>query len=261
MKRTERILFVLFPCLAMLLVVTNSQVQGNVEPLTAPFPAPTGAVDPRLLVFFVSGLVGFIVRFLRRTFEQVKRLFDLVVAYVGLAFALPWLAIAAFLIKIDSAGPVLYRQKRLGKDGRIFDIYKLRTMIPGAERASGAVWASKNDPRITRVGRVLRKLRMDEVPQLYNVIRGDMSFIGPRPERPEIARNLTRVIAGYEKRLAVKPGITGLAQVLHKYDETIEDVKKKVAYDLLYIRKMCFLTDLGIVARTFTVVATGKGAH
>jgi len=173
----------------------------------------------------------------------------------------PVLIFAAILIKLDSKGPVIYKQIRLGKDKREFRIYKLRSMRQDAEKGTGAVWAKKNDPRITALGRILRKSRIDEIPQLVNVFRGDMSIVGPRPERPELVLQLKQHIKDYEKRLLVKPGITGLAQVLHKYDESLEDVKKKVQYDLAYIQNRNLSTDLRIMARTFGVVFTGKGAN
>jgi lipopolysaccharide/colanic/teichoic acid biosynthesis glycosyltransferase len=163
-------------------------------------------------------------------------------------------------IKLSSKGPVVYTQERVGKRGRIFKIYKLRTMVVDAEKGTGAVWAKRNDPRITKIGRILRKSRVDEIPQLLNVIKGEMSIVGPRPERPEMVRDFKVLIQDYEKRLQIEPGITGLAQIWNRYDETIEDVKKKVKYDLLYIRKMCLLADLDILAQTFVVVLTGRGA-
>ena len=130
-----------------------------------------------------------------------------------------------------------------------------------AEKFTGAVWAKENDPRVTAVGKILRKSHIDEIPQLFNVLKGEMSIVGPRPERPEMVCTLKKMILDYEKRLVVKPGITGLAQAIHKYDETVEDVKKKIKYDLLYIRKMCLWTDLRILAQTCAVVVTGKGAR
>lgn len=175
--------------------------------------------------------------------------------------SLPILAFAAFLIKLSSKGPIVYRQNRVGQNGDIFEIYKLRTMRIDAEKFSGAVWASENDPRITTAGRILRKTHIDEIPQLINVIRGEMSIVGPRPERPEMVRDFKTLICDYEKRLKVKPGITGIAQVWHKYDETIDDVKKKIKYDLLYIRKMCLWVDVRILMQTCVSVVTGRGAH
>ncbi len=221
----------------------------------------TRAPEPGTLLFFLGGILGIIIRFAQRSFEKFKRGFDLFLAVLGLLIASPLLFFAGLLIKSTSKGPLIYRQNRLGKEGEIFRIYKLRTMVMDAENGTGAVWAKKNDPRITPVGRVLRKTHIDEIPQLFNVIRGDMSIVGPRPERPELAIDLKTLILDYEKRLRVKPGITGLAQVVHKYDETIQDVKKKIKYDLLYARKMSFGADLKILAQTFLVVVTGKGAH
>ena len=134
-------------------------------------------------------------------------------------------------------------------------------VIQDAEKESGAVWAKENDHRITRVGKILRLSRIDEIPQLFNVLKGQMSIIGPRPERPEMVRDFRQLIRDYEKRLLVKPGITGIAQVKHKYDDSIEDVKQKLKYDLLYVKKMRATVDLGILAQTFLVVLTGKGAR
>jgi len=130
-----------------------------------------------------------------------------------------------------------------------------------AEKNTGPMWAQEDDPRLIKFGKVIRKTHIDELPQLYNVLVGDMSIVGPRPERPELVEKLKEQITDYEKRLQVKPGITGLAQVWHKYDETIKDVKKKIKYDLLYIREMCLMVDLRILARTFVVVLTGRGAR
>lgn len=213
------------------------------------------------LFLLFSGAVGIFVRFVRKSFERIKRTTDLVLAIIVLLACSPFLLIAGVLIKLTSRGPIIYRQERVGRFGKIFKIYKLRTMYVDAEKGLGAVWAKKNDPRVTPVGSVLRKLHIDEMPQLLNVLAGEMSIVGPRPERPELVRDLKTLICDYEKRLIVKPGITGLAQVWHKYDETLEDVKKKIKYDLLYIRKMCLMTDLRIFFRTFFVVLTGRQAQ
>ncbi len=235
---------------------------SEIEKIKAhPRPEKSHAPEPSTLFLLLSGISGFVVRFARRRFEEFKRLADIVLSILGLFMLSPIIALAATLIKINSSGPVVYRQNRMGKGGRIFRIYKLRTMYQDAEKHSGAVWARENDPRITSVGRMLRKTHMDEILQLLNVLRGEMSIVGPRPERPELVRDLKTVICDYEKRLQVKPGITGMAQVWHKYDETIQDVKKKIKYDLLYIRKMCLLADLRILANTAVVVLTGRGAR
>lgn len=229
-----------------------------VNPIT---PEKSRAPEPSTFILLVGGLSGILVRYVRRGFDKLKRIMDVVLAVIGLGIASPILLFATVLIKLDSPGPIVYRQRRMGKNGKIFRILKLRSMRQDAEKGIGAVWAKKNDPRVTAVGRMLRKSRIDEIPQLINVLRGEMSIVGPRPERPEMVRDLKTKICDYEKRLLVKPGITGLAQVKHKYDETIEDVKKKVKYDLLYIRKMCLWTDINIMAQTFGVVLMGKNAN
>ena len=226
-----------------------------------PKPEKSHAPEPSTLFLFLSGVTGMFVRFARRRFEEFKRMSDIALSIAGLVIISPILIFAAILIKINSKGPIIYKQSRVGKNGRIFKIYKLRTMRQDAEKGIGAVWAQENDPRVTSVGRVLRKAHIDEIPQLLNVLKGEMSIVGPRPERPELARDLKTIICDYEKRLQVKPGITGLAQVWHKYDETIEDVKKKIKYDLLYIRRMCLWVDLRVIAQTFVVVLTGRGAR
>ncbi|HOW42812.1 MAG TPA: sugar transferase [Candidatus Omnitrophota bacterium] len=231
-------------------------------PAIAPAAPQKGrAPEPATLILFLGGIGGIMMRYVRFGFAKIKRVMDLVLAVVGLTLSAPVVIFAAALIKLDSPGPVIYQQKRLGKHGKVFKIYKLRTMGCDAEKNSGAVWAKKNDPRITPVGRLLRKTRIDEIPQLLNVFKGEMSIVGPRPERPELVRDLKVLISDYEKRLSVKPGITGMAQVLHKYDESIDDVRTKVSYDLMYIRNMRLSTDLQIMARTFGVVLTGKGAN
>lgn len=219
------------------------------------------APEPGSMLLVLSGLFGIIVRFAQRSFERFKRYTDLLLSVLGLTIASPILLLSAIMIKTTSKGPVIYKQERVGKGGAIFNIYKLRTMCVDAEKETGAVWAKKNDTRITPIGRILRKCHIDEIPQFFNVIKGQMSIVGPRPERPEMVRDLKILILDYEKRLQVKPGITGLAQVKHKYDETIADVKKKIKYDLLYIKKMCWLVEIRILAQTFVVALTGKGAR
>jgi lipopolysaccharide/colanic/teichoic acid biosynthesis glycosyltransferase len=197
---------------------------------------------------------------LRKRFALVKELADRCLAIVGLLLVLPLLAIFAVLIKLTSKGPVFFRQPRVGKGGEVFEIIKLRTMYFDAEDATGPIWAKPNDPRITPVGRFLRMTHFDEVPQLLNVIKGEMSIVGPRPERPVFVDRFKDQIRNYSERLRVKPGITGLAQVCHKYDETLRDVKRKLAYDLLYIQRMCLMVDLAILFMTVRRL-TGKGAR
>lgn len=219
------------------------------------------APEPTTLLLFLSGITGMTIRFAQRSFKKFKRILDLILSILGLTITLPISILVAFLIKTTSRGPVIYKQKRVGKRGAIFEIYKFRTMNVDAEKETGAVWARENDPRITPIGRILRKSHLDEIPQLFNVIKGQMSIVGPRPERPEIVRDLKTLIADYEQRLAVKPGITGLAQIYHKYDETIEDVKKKIKYDLMYIKRMCWLIEIKILAQTFIAVVSNKGTR
>jgi exopolysaccharide biosynthesis polyprenyl glycosylphosphotransferase len=172
---------------------------------------------------------------------------------------MPVWIIVACAIKLDSRGPVFYTQERVGKDGKRFRIIKFRSMEKDAEEDSGPVWAEKQDPRVTRIGRIIRWARLDEIPQFINVLDGNMSLVGPRPERPFFVDQLSKEIPLYKRRLKVRPGITGWAQVKHKYDESIEDVRKKVEYDLYYIENMTLRMDLKILLNTIFVVLLGKG--
>lgn len=218
---------------------------------------------------------------------SAKRTFDLTGGIVVLLLALPVFIVVPIMIKLESPGPAIFRQLRVGKNnrkkerrrpnfvltntrrrkdrrgenlqGRPFMIYKFRTMREDAEKFCGPVWATKNDPRITKVGKILRMTRLDELPQLLNVLKGDMSLVGPRPERPHFVRQLAEDIEGYSERLRAKPGITGLAQVSQGYDTNIEDVDSKVKFDVAYIRSWSLWFDLKIIAKTFVVMLTGKG--
>jgi lipopolysaccharide/colanic/teichoic acid biosynthesis glycosyltransferase len=219
------------------------------------------APEPTTLALFGTGILGFITRFVRKTYHLAKRAMDVMGAAILLIISAPLFVLASILIKWTSRGPVVYTQERVGRNGVPFTIYKFRTMRINAEKETGPVWAKENDNRLTPVGKFLRTTHIDELPQLFNVFQGDMSLIGPRPERPKFVEDFSRMIPDYPKRLTIKPGITGLAQVRHRYDETIEDVRKKIKYDLLYIRKMCLLTDLRIAARTLRVIFTGEGAR
>ncbi len=188
-----------------------------------------------------------------------KRLMDLTLATLGLtAFAL-LLPLLALAITLDSRGPVFYRQERLGRAGRAFQVLKLRTMWPDAERVSGPIWAKSRDMRMTRVGRVLRKTRLDELPQLVNVLRGEMSIVGPRPERSEFVARLAAEIPFYRTRLVVKPGLTGWAQVRYRYGSSTEDALRKLQYDLYYIRHQSLLFDLSICLRTVGTMLLLRG--
>jgi len=191
----------------------------------------------------------------------LKRIIDILASLVLLLFTLPILLIAIILIKITSPGPVLYLQKRTGLNGRSFVMYKLRTMNTNAEKGKRPRWAKINDRRITPVGRFLRFSRIDELPQLINVLKNEMSLIGPRPERPYFTAKLVRKIPFYAERLQVKPGITGWAQVNFRYAATEEDSEKKLVYDLFYIQNMSFSLDFLIALKTLKVVLTGRGAH
>ena len=188
---------------------------------------------------------------------RVKRVFDLVIAIVGLLVFLPLLVISAPLIKLDG-GSVYYRQRRTGKDGESFELVKLRTMVQNAEQG-GARWAEQNDPRITPIGRWLRKTRIDELPQLWNVMKGDMSFVGPRPERPAFNGQLEKEIPYYNLRHMIKPGITGWAQVMYPYGASTTDALKKLEYDLYYIKNYSLVLDIFIVLRTLRVVVSHAG--
>ena len=179
-----------------------------------------------------------------------KPIVDIVLASLMLIPALPIILVAMLLVKWTSKGPGIYTQVRVGKDGRVFTIYKIRSMRVDAEAATGAIWAQKKDPRATSIGRILRKLHIDELPQLFNVIKGDMSLVGPRPERPEIVNILDKKIDGYIHRLRVKPGITGYAQLNHHSDRDLNDVRKKVVYDLEYIQHATLRFDLLLIFGT-----------
>jgi len=179
---------------------------------------------------------------------------------VGLLLSLPLIPFVIAAIKVSSPGKVLYRQTRVGRDGVVFRCYKFRTMRADAEADSGPTWATDDDPRITRVGRFLRKTRIDEIPQLLNVFRGDMSLIGPRPERPEFVAALKEQIPYYDLRHSVRPGITGWAQILYKYGSSVEDAREKLRYDLYYIKNASAGLDLLIFLNTIKIVLLGRGA-
>jgi len=191
---------------------------------------------------------------------QVKRLMDILVAGALLLGTFPALLVTALAIKLDSKGPIFYSQERVGLYGRPFMVHKFRTMKTDAEKG-GPQWATKKDPRITRIGRFLRKTRIDEIPQLLCVLQGDMSMVGPRPERQHFVEKLRQQIPFYMLRLKMKPGLTGWAQVRHSYDTSIEDVQKKLKYDLYYFENMSIMLDMQILLRTIWVVLTGKGAQ
>lgn len=223
--------------------------------------------------------------------QFTRRAADIIFAVVLLVVLSIPLIVIAIATKFSSPGPAIYRQTRVGINrranvdrrkapaqfypldrrraerrviasaGRLFRITKFRTMVDGAESTRGPIWASKDDDRITHLGKLLRRSRMDELPQLFNVLDGDMSFIGPRPERPFFVERFRRLIPGYAERLTVPPGITGLAQVEHKYDASVEDVRLKLEFDLRYLRQQSLFLDLRILWKTIRVVISGAGAH
>lgn len=196
-----------------------------------------------------------------RVTRLLKQMVDLALSIMFLALGWPILLLVALGIKLDSHGPVFFRQERVGERGRIFTLLKFRTMLKDAEAHTGPIWATDDDPRITRVGRWLRKTRLDEFPQVLNVLKGEMSFIGPRPERPHFVAQLQEMIPYYAQRHTIKPGITGWAQVRYRYGATIEDAQEKLQYDLYYVKNMSIFLDLLILLSSIQVVLFGTGAR
>ncbi|HET8922234.1 MAG TPA: sugar transferase [Candidatus Acidoferrum sp.] len=242
--------------------LTRLRFQGvRVYPLPEFYMKLTGELPLEMLsdawLSFAEGFDLLDARVLRR----IKRLMDLLLASIVLLLSLPVLLLAAIAIKLDSRGPVLFRQERVGWMGKPFKLLKLRSMGVDAEGDGRPQWASVDDPRVTRVGRILRKFRIDEIPQLINVLRGEMSFVGPRPERPEFMAELTACIPFYHLRHYVAPGITGWAQVMYPYGACVQDARRKLQFDLCYIRNASPFLDLRIVLRTASVVLFGNGSH
>jgi sugar transferase (PEP-CTERM system associated) len=195
-----------------------------------------------------------------RVFLIYKRAASVLVSVLGLVISLALIPFIMLAIKLTSPGPVFYRQRRVGRNGAVFDCYKFRTMRENAEADTGPTWAGDDDPRITPVGRFLRRIRADEIPQLWNVLKGDMSLVGPRPERPEFVAALSREIPYYQLRHDVRPGISGWAQIRYKYGSSVEDAKEKLRYDLFYIKNMSAGLDLLILLHTVKVILWGRGA-
>lgn len=191
--------------------------------------------------------------------KKIKRLMDIFISIILIIISSPITLITSLAIKLESKGPIFYKQDRSGLNGKPFKIVKFRSMRSDAEKLSGPVWSTKDDPRITKVGKFIRKVRIDEIPQMMNVLKGEMSLVGPRPERPFFVEKLAEEIPFYKRRLKVRPGVTGWAQVKHKYDENVEDVKEKLRYDLFYIENMSLSNDFKILFRTVFVVLFGQG--
>ena len=245
----------IFPCREML----DCKLRGiRVEDWPTFYEKLTGKIAvqnlrPSWLIF----ADGFARTGLART---VKRLVDILFSLLGLCVALPLAIVTALLIKLDSSGPIFFKQERVGAQGKVFTLRKFRTMVADAEKETGPVWAQHADPRVTRLGRMLRRTGMDELPQLLNVLKGDMSFVGPRPERPCFVAELQEKIPYYSQRLTVQPGVTGWAQVRYGYGATVEDAIEKLQYDLYYIKNMSLFLDLLIMLSTVHKVIFAKVA-
>jgi sugar transferase (PEP-CTERM system associated) len=196
-----------------------------------------------------------------RSLEAAKRALDIVMSLIGIVLTAPIMLMVAALVRITSPGPVIYQQQRVGKNGRVFTLYKFRSMRNDAEKHTGAVWATAGDTRVTPIGRFHRKARLDELPQFWNVLRGDMSFVGPRPERPFFVAQLAEQVPFYEQRHALKPGITGWAQVKYRYGASLEDSLEKLRYDLYYVKHLSLPFDVTILFDTVKVVLFAKGAR
>jgi lipopolysaccharide/colanic/teichoic acid biosynthesis glycosyltransferase len=207
--------------------------------------------EPTTMTLVGTGFTAMTVQFFRRNYMAAKPYFDRTAAVAMLVFFAPIIAACALLVKLTSPGAIFYTQERVGKDGVVFEIIKIRTMRIDAEAKSGPAWSTgKSDPRMTQIGKILRATHLDELPQLINVIRGEMSLVGPRPERPHFVEKLTREIPEYDLRLKVRPGITGLAQTRAGADRELRDVRRKIKLDTMYIRRMCWWVDFIIMART-----------
>ena len=208
--------------------------------------------EPITIISVGAGLLGLMTQLARRYFALAKEVVDIVLGFIALVLALPVLGLCALIIRLSSKGPVFFTQNRVGKGGKLFKMHKLRTMYVDAESASGAVWASKEDTRIVAMCRWMRRSHMDELPQLINVVKGDMSLVGPRPERPQILAELEKRYPQVRRRLAVRPGITGLAQVRNGYDTSVDEFRHKLEADLEYIERSNWSTELRIMAATLT---------
>jgi lipopolysaccharide/colanic/teichoic acid biosynthesis glycosyltransferase len=192
---------------------------------------------------------------------MLQSIYSMGIAIIGSILLSPVMMLVFLLVRLSSRGPALYRQTRVGKNDVLFTLYKFRSMSADAEAASGAVWAKKDDPRVTPLGKWLRRLRLDELPQLFNVLKGEMAIVGPRPERPEFVKELEKKIPYYRQRHCIKPGITGWAQVNHKYGDTLEDTIIKLEYDLYYIKNLAPALDAYIIFHTLKVMLLSRGSQ
>lgn len=190
-------------------------------------------------------------------YDIFSRILDILLSLLGLSIGIPLIIIFGILVKLEDGGPIIYKQERLGKDGKIFNLYKIRSMRIDAEKF-GVQWAQNNDPRVLKVGKFIRKTRIDEIPQLFNILKGDMSIVGPRPERPMFTMQFNEEIDGFVDRLVVKPGLTGLAQVNGGYEMTPEE---KLHWDVKYIKNRSNLLDIEIILKTIKIILTGYGAR
>jgi lipopolysaccharide/colanic/teichoic acid biosynthesis glycosyltransferase len=244
---------------ALQFFIRNTAAYAQGEPAATSSSVSLLGVFPSWLMG--GSIVSIVVGFARRKYSFFKRCFDFSVAAGSLLVFSPLFLIIWFLVKIDSDGPVFFKQTRLGKDGKLFEIWKFRTMRNNAEFETGPVWTEDDDPRVTRIGQFLRKSHLDELPQLLNILRGDMSLIGPRPERPEFMKAICAHIPHFNKRLNIRPGITGLAQTRYHYGASLKDAARKLRYDALYIKKQCWLLDFQIILWTVGRILTGEGAR
>jgi len=196
-----------------------------------------------------------------KTARLVKRVVGFIGALFGLIILFPLFALVALAIRLETKGPIFFSQERVGENRKIFNLFKFRSMKADAEESSGPVWATDDDPRITRVGKIIRKLRIDELPQMWNVLKGEMSFVGPRPEREFFVKELEKKIPYYRERFTVKPGITGYAQILYPYGASEKDALEKLKYDLYYIKNISLILDLMVIFKTIKIVLLGRGAR
>jgi lipopolysaccharide/colanic/teichoic acid biosynthesis glycosyltransferase len=200
--------------------------------------------------------------FVKSKFSRAtKRLVELIPSFLMLVLFSPIILLTAVAIKLNSPGPILFSQERVGENGKLFTLFKFRSMRVDAEKETGPVWATENDPRVTRVGKIIRKLRIDELPQLWNVFKGDVSFVGPRPERPFFVEKLKKTIPYYNERFSVKPGVTGWAQICYPYGASEKDALEKLKYDLYYIKNMSIVMDLMVIFHTAKTVLLGRGSR